>query len=217
MSVLHVRAGIRGGRPSSAPLRDLGLGERFGRLTVTCQLDGRQVYRCRCDCGKDLDVPRSKLLNRERQSCGCLTRELRANAGRRLNAARSRETQALPSATPPCRSGAGCDKPAEPGQRFCARHGAELARIREKFERGGRRGVRVTASVGDLADEPEAAGTDHFDVQRFAGLCRFLIVRPEFGSKLLPDLERAIKCASSGGLRVGINDQDRREQLGGGR
>ena len=61
--------------------RDL-TGQRFGRLTALCPVkrDGRStssgtVWRCRCDCGQEADVPASCLVSGRTRSCGCLNRE----------------------------------------------------------------------------------------------------------------------------------------------
>lgn len=55
-------------------------GQQFGRLTVLCQSskktkDGRPYWRCKCDCGNELDVFVGSLLRGVTQSCGCLNSE----------------------------------------------------------------------------------------------------------------------------------------------
>ena len=51
------------------------LGQRFGRLVVTeyaGSRNGRAVWRCKCDCGNEVDVFSSYLKTGDTQSCGCL-------------------------------------------------------------------------------------------------------------------------------------------------
>lgn len=54
-------------------------GRRFGRLSVVALTDRRDgsgvVWRCRCDCGREVDVPARNLLHRGTVSCGCQRRE----------------------------------------------------------------------------------------------------------------------------------------------
>lgn len=56
------------------------MGRRFGRLLVITQTDRRDgssiVWRCRCDCGQEVDVPARNLLHRGTVSCGCLRRQI---------------------------------------------------------------------------------------------------------------------------------------------
>ena len=59
-------------------------GEVFGRLTVVGSLprgSGPSVMRCRCECGKVVDVLASSLKNGSTKSCGCLQREVAARTG----------------------------------------------------------------------------------------------------------------------------------------
>lgn len=75
---------------SDPPPKDY-VGKRFGRLTVT-EYGGREyrrteksratinLWKCRCDCGKEVTVPQSELQSGESQSCGCLQKE-RAREG----------------------------------------------------------------------------------------------------------------------------------------
>lgn len=56
-------------------------GQRFGRLTVTEKTDkrnsqGRVMWRCRCDCGKEVLVNTSNLRRGDTRSCGCLHKEM---------------------------------------------------------------------------------------------------------------------------------------------
>jgi len=54
--------------------------QKFGRLTVLEPSSKRSakciVWKCRCDCGKIVEVRSSLLLNGNTSSCGCLKREL---------------------------------------------------------------------------------------------------------------------------------------------
>lgn len=52
-------------------------GQIFGRLTVVYPItkDGRKVWVCRCQCGKDKTVRASELTQGKTQSCGCLRSE----------------------------------------------------------------------------------------------------------------------------------------------
>jgi hypothetical protein len=51
-------------------------GQVFGRLTALYPLEerkaGRTYWRCRCICGKEVDVQTPLLLHGGTQSCGCL-------------------------------------------------------------------------------------------------------------------------------------------------
>lgn len=49
-------------------------GQRFGRLTVLAdagRIDGRVLWLCRCDCGKETTVRSSNLVKGRVTSCGC--------------------------------------------------------------------------------------------------------------------------------------------------
>ncbi len=58
-------------------------GRRFGRLTVLesallekPEANGNKTgWRCRCDCGKEIIIPRRALISSKTQSCGCLIGE----------------------------------------------------------------------------------------------------------------------------------------------
>lgn len=59
-------------------LKDL-TGQRFGRLTVL-SLNGKTekgnaIWKCLCDCGKEIDVVSYYLIRGSTQSCGCLQKE----------------------------------------------------------------------------------------------------------------------------------------------
>ena len=54
-------------------------GRRFGRLLVIAKSERRAgsavVWRCRCDCGREVEVPARDMLHRGVVSCGCWRRE----------------------------------------------------------------------------------------------------------------------------------------------
>lgn len=56
-------------------------GHVFGRLTAierySVDIDGSYLWRCRCECGTELNVRSGNLRNGSRQSCGCARRESR--------------------------------------------------------------------------------------------------------------------------------------------
>ena len=57
------------------PPSDL-MGCRFGKLVVLEKTEKRAanravIWRCRCDCGAETEVPRDKLLSGQKTSCGC--------------------------------------------------------------------------------------------------------------------------------------------------
>lgn len=81
-----VRGKVRScGCLSNPPGKDY-IGKRFGRLTVI-GYEGRErrhneksratinLWKCRCDCGREVTVPQSELQRGESQSCGCLQKE----------------------------------------------------------------------------------------------------------------------------------------------
>lgn len=55
-------------------------GQKFGKLTVIKRAennkDGRSMWFCKCDCGKECIVRGKSLRNRHTRSCGCLAKEL---------------------------------------------------------------------------------------------------------------------------------------------
>lgn len=57
----------------------LGLvGQRFGRLLVKSHIGKRNhssLWICQCDCGTELEVTRTSLLNGNQKSCGCYRRD----------------------------------------------------------------------------------------------------------------------------------------------
>lgn len=56
------------------PIRDIK-NARFGRLTAVEPTDrrehGRVIWRCRCDCGREILLPRQSLIGNDTTSCGC--------------------------------------------------------------------------------------------------------------------------------------------------
>ena len=65
--------------------KDEIIGKKFGRLTVLFETDPiyrkdkpnckRRVYKCKCDCGKEINILRDSLMSKNTKSCGCLARE----------------------------------------------------------------------------------------------------------------------------------------------
>ena len=60
---------------ANAQYTDLS-GEKFGKLTVVRPTNkrasnGSVIWHCKCDCGNECDVSRSKLLSNHTRSCGC--------------------------------------------------------------------------------------------------------------------------------------------------
>lgn len=59
------------------------IGQRFGRLVVTDTADDyvspkgskSVMWKCHCDCGNDIVVRQTALINNGQQSCGCVQRE----------------------------------------------------------------------------------------------------------------------------------------------
>jgi hypothetical protein len=66
------------------------VGRKFGRLLVLAFIGKRrygtskpqQIYNCLCDCGVEIEVPRSSLTSALTQSCGCVP--LRRSQKRRI-------------------------------------------------------------------------------------------------------------------------------------
>jgi hypothetical protein len=62
-------------------------GHRFGRLVAVeatpYRKDGYVLWRCRCDCGREVYAGVGKLRSGNTRSCGCLQREAAAALGRR--------------------------------------------------------------------------------------------------------------------------------------
>lgn len=60
------------------PLKDLG-GKKFGRLKVLELSDRtygtRKIWKCICDCGKEVEVGSDNLVRHLQESCGCIRKE----------------------------------------------------------------------------------------------------------------------------------------------
>ena len=60
-------------------------GQRFGRLVVIGRTakrwQGNVVWKCRCDCGKEVSIPGNRLQQGKTKSCGCLRRDLASRKG----------------------------------------------------------------------------------------------------------------------------------------
>ena len=69
--------------------RDL-TGCRFGKLVVLHAVSevkegyGASVWRCRCDCGKEVNVMYFGLVSGNNKSCGCLKEESQKNLRERM-------------------------------------------------------------------------------------------------------------------------------------
>lgn len=64
-------------------------GKSFGWLTVLEDIgvsqQGKRLWRCRCECGNVVEVESTRLVHRNKTSCGCKTKELqRAKAVLRI-------------------------------------------------------------------------------------------------------------------------------------
>lgn len=64
-------------------------GQRFGRLVVLEPTKEKSkkasvYWRCRCDCGKEVEVTRDALLSGAQKSCGCLRKEVQDSIRDRL-------------------------------------------------------------------------------------------------------------------------------------
>lgn len=68
-------------------------GQKFNRLTVLERADDYITpqgvhyvkWKCQCECGNIVEVTRSKLVNGDVKSCGCLNKETRAIRNKRYN------------------------------------------------------------------------------------------------------------------------------------
>lgn len=68
--------------PAPETIKPDMIGRRFGRLVVT-SYEGRrdqgyyspELYRCKCDCGKEITVSKASLLSGSVKSCGCIRKE----------------------------------------------------------------------------------------------------------------------------------------------
>lgn len=60
------------------------VGLKFGKLKVISELKernlhGKVLFKCKCDCGKEVNVIGSKLKNGWSKSCSCLQKETTSN------------------------------------------------------------------------------------------------------------------------------------------
>lgn len=67
--------------PGARKMRDI-TGARFGRLTALFPTERRDgngsvFWRCRCECGNEVDVTVDTLTHGKQKSCGCLQKEVR--------------------------------------------------------------------------------------------------------------------------------------------
>ena len=78
-----------GGKAKSCGMCNNDLtGQKFGRLTVLYKngVDnvGHVIWKCKCDCGNEVDVLATNLIQKYTQSCGCLHSEICSRQGEDL-------------------------------------------------------------------------------------------------------------------------------------
>ena len=78
-----------GGRTKSCGMCNNDLtGQKFGRLTVLCKNGsdkvGHLIWKCKCDCGNEVDVLATNLIQKYTQSCGCIHSEICSKLGEDL-------------------------------------------------------------------------------------------------------------------------------------
>lgn len=60
------------------------INEKFGRLTVISYIgmskNSMKMWKCKCDCGKIVEVRQGNLKNGHTKSCGCLQQEVRVTS-----------------------------------------------------------------------------------------------------------------------------------------
>lgn len=83
------RDGLTSGRTKSCGMCSNDLtGKKYDRLTALYKIKtdnvGHAVWRCRCDCGNDVDVYASNLIRGYTKSCGCLHSEVCSERGEDL-------------------------------------------------------------------------------------------------------------------------------------
>lgn len=66
------------------------IGKKYGRLLVLEKTDkkisnGTYIYKCRCDCGKELELPSAYLRNKHNTSCGCYRKEYMSAKQKKYN------------------------------------------------------------------------------------------------------------------------------------
>ena len=65
-------------------------GNRYGRLTVLKPTEKRDYkgsvyWKCRCDCGKEIEATQGVLVSGKKKSCGCLKAENQKNISKQLH------------------------------------------------------------------------------------------------------------------------------------
>lgn len=70
------------------PFRDLS-GEKFGMLTVLGRVpnpkNSKALYRCKCDCGNEINVCYSSLVYGDKKTCGCVDLHVKHGACSKKN------------------------------------------------------------------------------------------------------------------------------------
>lgn len=66
------------------------IGKKYGRLLVLEKTDkkisnGTYIYKCRCDCGKELELPSAYLRSKHNTSCGCYRKEYMSAKQKKYN------------------------------------------------------------------------------------------------------------------------------------
>lgn len=76
---------LRSQKASDSNRKDI-TGKRFGKLTALEPTDKRNpnngsiIWKCRCDCGNEIEVTATELHSKQVQSCGCLYKSTRKNS-----------------------------------------------------------------------------------------------------------------------------------------
>lgn len=88
-------------------------GQRFHRLEALRPLKQRSakgsvLWRCRCDCGKEVDVAYNSLMYSKIKSCGCQKKEHDQKLGTFLNHVAGTSVEALKSKKIPANNTTGC-------------------------------------------------------------------------------------------------------------
>lgn len=83
------RDGLTSGRVKSCGMCNNDLtGQKFGRLTALYKNGtdnvGHSIWRCRCNCGNEVDVLATNLIQQYTQSCGCIHSEICSGRGEDL-------------------------------------------------------------------------------------------------------------------------------------
>lgn len=65
----------------------INTGDKFGRLTIVCELEPRgknnnRYFQCKCECGTERDFKIYRLTKGTTVSCGCFARELAVVTGK---------------------------------------------------------------------------------------------------------------------------------------